>query len=428
MRSFTVTAERSGEVWALQCVEDPSAISQAESLATAEPMIREAISLVTGLDESEIEVHFNLLHPDREGHRYAARVYRTPDGWHAKIDGASVEECQHSDLAILRGRMRELLADSLDRRVDEVEVVLEFMTPFLAVAKRWAELWEVHVDGVGVTQCNAFESVRSQALDLIASHLDQEVGGSDVEIRASGQPDYLHLASLCEVASDQWGLVTADQIEGLGISLVARETLVATGLLVWTFVDDVWRFSGASEHQKEILFATWLATGGPRARNTLVAAGETAADLWGMGDYLPRRFEFVSALPTTTVLTGVDVRHQQLDRDDVLPVQGLPSLTPAGTIGDLVATYGDLSLVARALNDAAWKHYLVRPQDLDPYLVPLAEENGYAEGDGAALRRHLYTLANLTEDGFPERSGGTTGARNGADSDKQKPQAGETTP
>jgi predicted RNase H-like HicB family nuclease len=56
MTRYTVTAERSGQWWALQCVEVPGAVSQVRRLDQAEDMMREAIAWVAGVPEDSIEI------------------------------------------------------------------------------------------------------------------------------------------------------------------------------------------------------------------------------------------------------------------------------------------------------------------------------------------------------------------------------------
>jgi predicted RNase H-like HicB family nuclease len=49
-------------------------------------------------------------------------------------------------------------------------------------AKRWEGGWELHVDGVGVTQSRTLETAETQVRDLIETMLDSDAGGVDVVI------------------------------------------------------------------------------------------------------------------------------------------------------------------------------------------------------------------------------------------------------
>lgn len=55
MAQYTVTAENTGDVWVLQAVEAPGAISQVDRLEDAD-VIKEAIAFVTGEAEGSIEI------------------------------------------------------------------------------------------------------------------------------------------------------------------------------------------------------------------------------------------------------------------------------------------------------------------------------------------------------------------------------------
>ncbi|MDR0945908.1 MAG: hypothetical protein LBM66_07090 [Bifidobacteriaceae bacterium] len=55
MTTYTVTAERSGRWWALQCREVPGAISQVRRLNQADE-IKEAIAFVAGVPEADVEI------------------------------------------------------------------------------------------------------------------------------------------------------------------------------------------------------------------------------------------------------------------------------------------------------------------------------------------------------------------------------------
>lgn len=63
MTRYTVTAERSGKWWSLQCVEVPGAISQVAKLDQAADTIREAIAFVAEVPEESIEVEIQPVIP-----------------------------------------------------------------------------------------------------------------------------------------------------------------------------------------------------------------------------------------------------------------------------------------------------------------------------------------------------------------------------
>lgn len=73
---YTVTAERSGRWWSLQCVEVPGALSQVARLDQAD-QIREAIAFVAQVPEDSVEVEVRPVVPTSvRAHLEAARRLR----------------------------------------------------------------------------------------------------------------------------------------------------------------------------------------------------------------------------------------------------------------------------------------------------------------------------------------------------------------
>lgn len=64
MKTYDVTARRSGSWWVLQAEAAPGAISQVRKLSEA-PIIREAIAWSEGISESEVEIRL-VPHIDAE--------------------------------------------------------------------------------------------------------------------------------------------------------------------------------------------------------------------------------------------------------------------------------------------------------------------------------------------------------------------------
>lgn len=59
MATYTVTAERVGKWWALECAEVPGALSQVSRLDQVEAAMREAISFVADVDPATITVRLS---------------------------------------------------------------------------------------------------------------------------------------------------------------------------------------------------------------------------------------------------------------------------------------------------------------------------------------------------------------------------------
>ena len=73
---YTVTAERSGRWWSLQCVEVPGALSQVARLDQVD-QIREAIAFVAGVPTESVEIQLRVDLPESvQAHLAAAARLR----------------------------------------------------------------------------------------------------------------------------------------------------------------------------------------------------------------------------------------------------------------------------------------------------------------------------------------------------------------
>lgn len=212
------------------------------------------------------------------------------------------------------------------------------------------------------------------------------------------------LRVLAEVTAYQWGMVTSAQASMHSITRLDLSRLAADGQLE-RVAHGVYRDAGAPATPHDDLKAAWLSTdsktmGEARIRhgaNGVVVAGESAADLHGIGDFRALRHEFVAPTRRQSQRSAIRYRQRTLDPHDVTLVEGLPVMTMERTIADLVEEVGDLSLVADALRDAASKRMLDLHR-LGGLLAPLAQRNGLKKGDGAALLNWLMEIAGLDID------------------------------
>ena len=209
---------------------------------------------------------------------------------------------------------------------------------------------------------------------------------------------------LAEVTAYQWGMVTSAQASMHGITRLDLSRLAADGQLE-RVAHGVYKDAGAPAGPYDDLKAAWLSTdpktmGEARIKNGangVVVAGESAADLHGIGDFRALRHEFVSPARRQSQRSAIRYRQRMLDSRDVTLVDGLPIMTMERTIADLVEEVGELSLVADALRDAS------RKRDLDlerlrSLLAPFAQRNGLKKGDGAALLDRLMEIAGIDID------------------------------
>ncbi|WP_020388485.1 type IV toxin-antitoxin system AbiEi family antitoxin domain-containing protein [Kribbella catacumbae] len=211
------------------------------------------------------------------------------------------------------------------------------------------------------------------------------------------------LVRLGSIAERRWGLVTTAQAEDAGVSRKQLSRMASAGALE-RVAQGVYRMAGAPPQDHEAIYATWLALGGAIAPRTgasvasIVAAGITAAIIHDVGDYFLDGFDFMVPARKGTRLAGVRLRIRRLTRDEVIPVDGLPTLTVERTIADLVELGTDLSLVAGAVRDAVRADKLVAPGRLASYLDPIAAQR---RSDGISLANDLFELAGVSPEGGP---------------------------
>ncbi|WP_026163792.1 type IV toxin-antitoxin system AbiEi family antitoxin domain-containing protein [Kribbella catacumbae] len=210
------------------------------------------------------------------------------------------------------------------------------------------------------------------------------------------------LVRLGSIAERRWGLVTTAQAEDAGVSRKQLSRMASTGAIE-RVAQGVYRMAGAPPQDHEAIYATWLALGGATAPRTragvasIVAAGVTAAIVHDVGDYFLDGFDFMVPARKGTRLPGARLRIRRLTRDEVIPVDGLPTLTVERTIADLVELGTDLSLVAGAVRDAVRADKLVAPDRLASYLDPVAARR---RGDGRSMANDLFELAGVSPEGW----------------------------
>jgi predicted nucleotidyltransferase/predicted transcriptional regulator of viral defense system len=209
---------------------------------------------------------------------------------------------------------------------------------------------------------------------------------------------------LAEVTANQWGMATSAHASMHGITRLDLSRLAADGQLE-RLAHGIYKDAGAPAGPHDDLKAAWLSTdpktmGQARIRdlaNGVVVAGESAADLHGIGDFRALRHEFVSPARRQSQRRAIRYRQRTLDPRDVTLVDGLPVMSMERTIADLIEDVGDLSLVADALRDASGKRTLDL-QRLRELLAPLAAREGFKKDDGDALLNRLMEIAGIDID------------------------------
>jgi len=161
------------------------------------------------------------------------------------------------------------------------------------------------------------------------------------------------LESLELVGSSQWGLVTTAQAHEAGVSKMQLSRLADRGT-VHRVRHGVYALPSADTGPLQGLRAAWLATGSQPAGNQplAVVSGESAAAVHGLGDLLPSKYEFTTAVRRQTTQPDTRYRKRDLRDEDVTWVNGLPVTTVARTVEDLAAGGTDFDHLAVAVRDA----------------------------------------------------------------------------
>ena len=161
------------------------------------------------------------------------------------------------------------------------------------------------------------------------------------------------LESLELLGSSQWGLVTSAQAHEAGVSKMQLSRLVSRGT-VQRVRHGVYALPSADTGPLQGVRAAWLSTGSrPAGKQPLaVVSGESAAAVHGMGDQLPAKYEFTTAVRRQTTQPDARYRKRDLPEDDVTWVDGLPVTTVARTVGDLATGGIDFDHLAVAVRDA----------------------------------------------------------------------------
>lgn len=191
------------------------------------------------------------------------------------------------------------------------------------------------------------------------------------------------LEALELLGSSQWGLVTALQAQEAGVSKM-RLSRLAEGGTLQRVRHGVYALPSAGSHPLQALRAAWLATNTKPAADWPVAvvSGESAAAVHGLGDLLPSKYEFTTAVRRQTSQTDVRYRKRVLPSQDSARVDGLPVTTVARTVADLAAAQTDFDHLAAVVYDALTGSSVTSSQLVEA-LEPAAGRFGYADGSAA---------------------------------------------
>lgn len=210
---------------------------------------------------------------------------------------------------------------------------------------------------------------------------------------------YLRLADL---ASGQWGMITASQARHLDVNAQQLARMNRNGVLQ-RLQHGVYRLAGVPHDPLAELRAAWLAldpetTAAARLARPDpigVVSHRSAARVHQLGDLDADINEFTVTAPKRTRHPDARIYKRTLAADDWEVVGGLPTTTVATTIGNLAAAATDGGHLAGIIRDAIL-HAKISYADVVTLLRPYAHDYGAPLGDGRTLTKALLAQAGLT--------------------------------
>lgn len=191
-------------------------------------------------------------------------------------------------------------------------------------------------------------------------------------------------------------MFTSPQAAEIGVSPHQLSRLVKAGAIE-RLAQGVYRMAGSPAGEHEGVQVAWMALRGylrsPEGVPGVVAAGPTAAELHGLGDFYLDEYDFVVPRRRGTRLDGVRLRVRQLARSEVSYVDGLPVMTVERVIADLVEMNVDHSLAGDVIADADRAGKIASARKLAAHLEPMARRNHQPSGE--KLRKSLYEIAGI---------------------------------
>ena len=170
------------------------------------------------------------------------------------------------------------------------------------------------------------------------------------------------LRTLSDVTGSQWGLVTTQQAEQIGVSRLVLSRLHQQGQLE-RVRQGVYQDSGSPSSFVTELQAHWLSfkpavLAEKRLRNLegeAIVASTTASWLRQEGDFLPEPFSFYYPQRVQKASTGIKVIKAEVPVSDVEIAHGLPTTTKTRTLLDLFGQGRDLGGMQSIIQDGGIK-------------------------------------------------------------------------
>lgn len=195
------------------------------------------------------------------------------------------------------------------------------------------------------------------------------------------------LAAISQVASEQWGMITAGQARRVGVSRQDLSRLVDDGTLaVADQAARVYRLTGVPEDPDlDPLRAAWLQLGGAKSWHERIAVPDvvishrSAAHLRGLGDLIPHEHEFYATTRLRPRRSDIKLRVRSKIAPESWEVWGgLPVRTVPALIDDLLSDHEDESAVAQIARDAL-ERGLLRRDALEAVIELYAVAYGHSD-------------------------------------------------
>lgn len=167
-----------------------------------------------------------------------------------------------------------------------------------------------------------------------------------------------------EVGSNQWGLVTTQQMRQLGVTPLDLKRASEAEIIV-PIIHGIYKDAGSPPDDLESLRAYWLRTRPSKTAyerwgesDPVVITGATAAWLHGIGDLHPEPYEFSASQRIQSRSKEVRFRRRLIGSQDISQVHGLPVSSIERTLRDLHKDGLEPSLFQHCFSDAMRKEEL----------------------------------------------------------------------
>lgn len=209
------------------------------------------------------------------------------------------------------------------------------------------------------------------------------------------------MASLTDLAEEQWGLFTRRQAEATGMAWSTLARHASAGATIERVAHGVYRLRGGPPPEHLELRAAWLQLSPDtpvweRSSAEGVVSHRSAATLYGLGHLPADSHQFT--LPERRQSRRPDLRlHRgRLSDTDWTSLDGLPVTRPRRIVSDLMSTREDPGAVGHIAADALRAGY-DDPASVAHALSGHAGRFGLRRGDGPALLHWLLDLAAAPE-------------------------------